>query len=248
MARSLFGRRAPEPSPDREPEYWLSYSDLMAGLLMVFALMLMAALYQQGNRECQLMVYDEAADSITKLLDTRQRVIDSLRVRFGSGSVNQSKPVEVDSAGTVRFAGSLLFEQASAEVSPDGRRELAAFARDYFPVLLNNEDFRDQLKRIVVEGHTNNDGTYELNLGLSHARSLAVMQVLLEEAEVFEDDLKKLVTANGRSFADLKLLPDSTIDKAGSRRIEIRFQMDDERLARRVLQLGAILIDPKCEE
>ena len=248
MARSLFGRRAPEPSPDREPEYWLSYSDLMAGLLMVFALMLMAALYQQGNRECQLMVYDEAADSITKLLDTRQRVIDSLRVRFGSGSVNQSKPVEVDSAGTVRFAGSLLFEQASAEVSPEGRGELASFARDYFPVLLNNEDFQDQLKRIVVEGHTNNDGTYELNLRLSHARSLAVMQVLLEEAEVFEDDLKKLVTANGRSFADLKLLPDSTIDKAGSRRIEIRFQMDDERLARRVLQLGAILIDPKCEE
>ena len=74
------------------------------------------------------------------------------------------------------------FEQARAEVSPDGRRELASFARDYFPLLLQDEDFRDQLKRIVVEGHTNDDGTYELNLGLSHDRSLAVMLVLLEEA------------------------------------------------------------------
>ncbi len=243
MARSLFGRRAPESSPDREPEYWLSYSDLMAGLLMVFALMLMAALYQQGTRECQLIASEAAADTIEELLGTRTRVIDGLRVRFG-----QSTRVAVDSAGTVRFAGSLLFEQASAEVSPEGRTELATFARDYFHVLLNNEDIRDQLKRIVVEGHTNDDGAYELNLGLSHDRSLAVMHVLLEEAEVYEDHLKRLVTANGRSFADLKFLPDGTVDKAGSRRIEIRFQMDDETLARRVLQLRAILIDPKCEE
>ena len=104
------------------------------------------------------------------------------------------------------------------------------------------------MKRIVVEGHTNDDGPYELNLGLSHDRSLAVMKVLLEEAEVYEDHLKRLVTANGRSFADLKFLPDSTVDKAGSRRIEIRFQMDDETLARRVLQLRDILIDSNCEE
>lgn len=247
MARSLFGRRESEPSSDKEPEYWLSYSDLMAGLLMVFALMLMAALYQQGTRECQLVIYDAAADSIRKLLETRTRVVDSLRVRFGDDAPGENNPVEVDSAGTVRFAGSLLFEQASAEVSPEGRRELGSFARDYFPLLLQDADFRDQLKRIVVEGHTNNDGTYELNLGLSHARSLAVMQVLLEEAAVFEDDLQRFVTANGRSFADLKQLPDGTVDKAGSRRIEIRFQMDDETLARRVLQLGAILTDPKCE-
>ena len=75
------------------------------------------------------------------------------------------------------------------------------------------------------------------------------MQVLLEEADRFEDDLKTLVTANGRSFADLKLLSDGRVDKAGSRRIEIRFQMDDETLASRVLQLGSILIDPgECEE
>lgn len=247
MARSLFGRRGSEPSADKEPEYWLSYSDLMAGLLMVFALMLMAALYQQGTRECQLVIYDAAADSIRGLLETRTRVVDSLRVRFGGDSPGESNPVEVDSAGTVRFAGNLLFDQASADVSPEGRRQLASFARDYFPLLLQDEDFRDQLKRIVVEGHTNDDGTYELNLGLSHARSLAVMQVLLEEAAVFQDDLKRFVTANGRSFADLKRLPNGMVDKAGSRRIEIRFQMDDETLARRVLQLGTILTDPKCE-
>ena len=84
MARSLFGRRAPEPSPDKEPEYWLSYSDLMAGLLMVFALMLMAALYQQGTRECQLMSLGSGRGHDQRSCWVRESVsIDSLRVRFG---------------------------------------------------------------------------------------------------------------------------------------------------------------------
>ena len=41
--------------------------------------------------------------------------------------------------------------------------------------------------------------------------------------------------------------PDGSVDKAESRRIEIQFQMDDRTLAHRVLELGAILIDPECE-
>ena len=248
MSKSLFGRKTRPASPSREPDYWLSYSDLMAGLLMVFALMLMAALYQQGTRECELIVYEATADTIQRLLDTRQRVVANLRDRFGGVSVDDGNRVAVDSVGTVHFAGSLLFGQASAEVSPEGRIELAAFARGYFPLLLEDEDFREQLKGVVVEGHTNDDGTYELNLALSHARSLAVMEVLLDEADTYENDLQELVTANGRSFADLILLPDGSVDKVRSRRIEIRFQMDDETLAHRVLELGAILIDPKCEQ
>lgn len=38
------GGPAGEPASDPQ-DYWLSYSDLMAGLLMVFALMLLVALY-----------------------------------------------------------------------------------------------------------------------------------------------------------------------------------------------------------
>lgn len=243
MARSLFGRRSASRPGSQEPEYWLSYSDLMAGLLMAFALMLMAALHQEGRRECQLVVYEATADTMKKLLDTRHRVIRELQARFDAGD-----RVEVDSAGTVRFAGSLLFDQASAEVSSDGRVELATFARDYFPLLLDDAAFRSQLKRIVVEGHTNDDGSYELNLALSHNRSLAVMEVLLDEAEGYRDDLERFVTANGRSFADLVRFPDGSVDKAGSRRIEIQFQMDDRTLAQRVLELGAILVDPECDQ
>ena len=243
MARSLFGPRKANSASGQEPEYWLSYSDLMAGLLMAFALMLMTALHQEGRRECQIVVYEENADILKKLLDTRQEVIRRLREQFDVGAA-----VAVDTAGTVRFAGNLLFDQGSAVVSDTGRTELASFARVYFPLLLDDGAFRSQLRRIVVEGHTNDDGTYEFNLGLSHDRSLAVMNVLLEEGQAHREDLEQLVTANGRSFADLLRHPDGRVDKVGSRRIEIQFQMDDRTLAYRVLELGALLIDPECEQ
>lgn len=209
---------------------------------MVFALMLMAALYYEGEQECKIGVYEATADTITELLDSRQQVVGELRERFAS-----SDRIHVRPDGTVRFAGSLLFDQGSALVSPQGRVELTSFAQDYFPLLLDNQGFRSLLTRIVVEGHTNDDGIYELNLDLSHARSLSVMLVLLEAADVYRDDLEALVTANGRSFADLLFVPDGRVDKAGSRRIEIRFQLDDEALVRRVLELGAILISPECD-
>lgn len=244
MRQTIFSRRRPESHVEQEPEYWLSYSDLMAGLLMAFALMLMVALYEEGTQDCMIGVYETTADAIEEILDARQRVIRQLRDRFAS-----SEEIDVNSAGTVRFAGNLLFDQASAEVSAQGRAQLSAFADDYFPLLLDDPVIRDQLRRIVVEGHTNDDGTYELNLDLSHSRSLAVMLVLLEAASSYRDDLEDLVTANGRSFADLILMEDGRVDKAGSRRIEIRFEMDDGTVVDRVLELGAILIDPdpQCE-
>ena len=49
-----------------EQEYWLSYSDLLAGLLMVFALMLLVAL---GH-------YQGRAKDVRDILESRQALID----------------------------------------------------------------------------------------------------------------------------------------------------------------------------
>ncbi len=241
MTRNIFGRPRDAPDGDREPEYWLSYSDLMAGLLMAFALVLMVAL---GQRDGCPNLSKEKAEALEKILDTRRRVIDSLRIQLAD-----SGTIAVDTAGTVRFRGSLLFDQASAELSREGETVLTTFARNYFPVLLNDPEFRGVLKRIVVEGHTNDDGGYELNLKLSHQRSLAVMLVLLQAADDYRDDLEALGTANGRSYADLIRKPSGEVDKVRSRRIEIRFQMDDEALAARAMELGRLLTGPNvgCE-
>jgi chemotaxis protein MotB len=230
-----------ESLPDHE--YWLSYSDLLAGLLMVFTLMLLAALY----------TYQSGVEGVYEILSVRQEVIEDLQRQFQEG---ETRVVEVQPDGTVRFADQVLFEENSADLSPEGREQLQAFARQYVQLIFGTrdfEDFRRQLEAIVVEGHTNDNGSYVYNLALSQARAFAVMEVLLGEAAGYQAQLQRYVTANGRSFAAL-VCQDSTVDqravelqdrcrghggvdKGASRRIEIRFQLRDGNLLQDLLEL-----------
>lgn len=223
MRRAVFSRsRRAEPA--EEHDYWLSVSDLMAGLLMVFALMLLAALYQ----------YQSGVEGIREILSIREEVVRQLQDQLRG----ESNIVEVDDNGTVRFRDNLLFAQGSSNVSSNGERQLQAFARLYLPVLLDNPRFRSQLRAIVIEGHTNDDGAYALNLRLSQDRAFAVMQVLLREAGGYEEDLQTLVSANGRSESELiyqEVDGARSVDKEASRRIEISLRLNDDELLLRVL-------------
>jgi chemotaxis protein MotB len=200
----------------------MSFSDLMAGLLMVFALLLLAALFH----------YQSGVEGIREVLRIRQAVVEQLVREM---AMAEGRLVEIDEDGTVRFRENVLFAQGSAEVSAEGREQLRAFANLYLSVLLGNERFKRQLRAIVIEGHTNDDGSYELNLRLSQARAFSVMIVLLEEAGEYEEELKDLVTANGRSYSNLIFKEDGSVDKVASRRIEVRFRLNDRELVQQVL-------------
>jgi outer membrane protein OmpA-like peptidoglycan-associated protein len=242
----LLGGRSGATVEEAAPEqdYWLSYSDLMAGLLMVFTLMLLATLYS----------YQSGIQGIREILLIRTDVVQRLEQEFQQG---EARLVQVQPDGTVRFADQVLFDENSAVLSGSGKEQLSAFAARYVTILFANPDFeafRQQLDAIVVEGHTNDNGTYAYNLRLSQERALAVMEVLLGQATGFESQLQRYVTANGRSFAALvcangevdnesSIAPDSRcatrggVDKERSRRIEIRLELRDRALLEQLLRL-----------
>lgn len=228
-------RRATQwASEASEQEYWLSYSDLMAGLLMVFALLLLTALAHYGR------LVEEAgnvAATRTKII----AVLDSLMTADSSG-------ITVDPiTGAVKFPDGVLFAEGESTLQPEGREQLRKFADAYFGVLLGNEAVRRELKAIVIEGHTNDNASYEYNLDLSQRRAFSVMTYLLQNVPQYERELKTYVTANGRSFSspiictseevyDYPCEP-GTVDKVKSRRIEILFRLKDEELIERIRQL-----------
>lgn len=222
MSRLTFSSRVRRVE-DQEADYWMSFSDLMAGLLMVFALLLLAALFH----------YQSGVEGVREVLRVRQDVVSQLQNEM---ALAEGRLVEVDEEGTVRFRDNVLFSQGSAEVSPRGREQLRSFARLYLSILLGNDRFREQLRAVVIEGHTNDDGPYDVNLHLSQARAFAVMMVLLDESGEYRNDLQRLVTANGRSESNLIRNEDGSVDKVASRRIEIRFQLNDKELVQQVLE------------
>ena len=230
----MFKGRSHDWTGESAPhQYWLSYADLLAGLLMVFALLLLTAFH----------TYQDRAAPVQDLVETRRAIADTLRARFeGRGFLR------VDTVtGSVRFGGEVLFDRGSSDLRQLGRERLGEFAADYLPVLLGIPRFEEHLEEIVIEGHTDQDGpfppdrvedNYLFNLGLSQDRASSVMQFLLQQSTEYEDALRQYVTANGRSFSDLLFLaPDSTVvDKEGSRRIEIRFRLNDEQVIQEILE------------
>lgn len=215
-----------------DQDYWVSYADVLAGLLMVFALMLLTALYHYQGR----------VTDVRDLLETRRAIITQLQERLGQA---EGVNVVVDStSGSVKFDGQVLFNENEAELLPAGRQQLTAFAGEYLPVLLGTDRFREQLRAIVIEGHTNDNGTYMYNLDLSQRRAFSVMAYLIQSASTYEDELREYVTANGRSFADPICVDGrpcaegqpGVVDDVRSRRIEIRFRLNDEEVIQQIIE------------
>lgn len=205
-------------------DFWIGYADVLAGLLMVFALMLITALYY----------YQGEVTDVRDLLETRREITEELQKRF-----ENTGGIDVDSAsGSVRFDGQVLFNEDEAQLLPAGRRQLRAFAEEYLPVLFDTERFREHLRAIVIEGHTNDNGTYMYNLDLSQRRAFNVQAFLIDQASQYEEELREYVTANGRSFAEPIYVDGEpgVVDDVKSRRIKIRFRLNNEEVIEEIME------------
>ena len=280
--------------------YWISYSDMMAGMLFTFALILFMAVYQLVDlqqkktielqtkeaqlstqqsllidQESELKDKEEKLAATTLLLEQQQKELDdnktALTAAQESLSLQQSKideqaallasqqeridqlvglrsaiiealrdelrkaglDAQVDrNTGAIAFTGAVLFDTAQNDLKDSGKELLDRFIPIYVRTLMS-EDYSGYVGEIIIEGHTDTDGSYLSNLRLSQQRALAVanycltsdtMQMTSEERSVLET----VLTVNGRSESDPVYLSDGiTEDKEASRRVVFKFRMKD---------------------
>ena len=159
---------------------------------------------------------------IKNLTGIRMNVISKLKENLG-------KSIDIDEkSGALVFSSNILFEQDEYKLKEKSKAELSVVLKKYIHALLLNEELRDYIDTITIEGHTNSKGSYLYNLELSQKRALEVMTFLysldLKNKELF----KKYLTASGRSFSDL-IYKNGIEDKDASRRIEIKFRIKNEK-------------------
>ena len=97
------------------------------------------------------------------------------------------------------------------------------------------EEYKDYLAEIIIDGYTDTTGDYAYNLSLSQQRSLAVAQYLLSIEDDFlsstqEEDLKQVLTVNGHSMSNPILDADGNVDMDASRRVEVKFRLKDDEM------------------
>jgi outer membrane protein OmpA-like peptidoglycan-associated protein len=208
---------------DGESPFWISFADLMSALMVLF-LVVMAV---------TLVAVTKSIDSATRA--TIERSADISKVMALIADDPKSSGVGVDQQNfRIDLGKEVRFESGSFAISaPAGQ-----FLRRYIPVLLRAKDTEEGkrwMRSVVVEGFTDEDGTYLYNLQLSLDRSRSVVCSLFEnsagqdrltEEQLFK--IQELFLVGGYSFNSIKT------DKAESRRVEFRVDfwgLDEKRPA-----------------
>lgn len=200
------------------------------------------------SQSAQLTEYEQQLDAYRDELQKKQGQLEQMVgvkaqiVQQLSSALRKSGiDVSVDEqTGAIALPSQMLFTTNSATLSDGGRKYLRRFLPVYLDVLLS-EDFRAYVAEIIIEGHTDSNGTYLHNLQLSQERALSVANYVLGDSFMSDTlglnasakkTLLGLVTASGRSFSAPVLDANGDEDQNASRRVEIKFRLkDDETIA-----------------
>ena len=159
---------------------------------------------------------------IKSLTGIKIKVIAELKQSLG-------KNVAIDTqSGSLRLASNILFAKNSAVLKISSKKELKKVFIEYIGALTSKKYIRNQLESIVIEGHTDSDGGFLLNLNLSQKRAYAVMNYLLTLDFTKKSKIKPLLVASGRSYLDAIYDKNGKENKQASRRIEIKFRLKND--------------------
>lgn len=220
------------------PEYWRSFSDMMAGLLMIFILFLTIAMLQLNIQEDLLQDKEE---EVNRIIGVRQKIVEELKREFENSDLQLNIDPE---SGAISFSEGVFFDYDKYEIKDTGRDYLKSFIPKYIKVLLSDKN-KNYISEIIIEGHTDTQGSYMYNLELSQKRAFEVAKFILSEdfEELSQEEnkrLKSILTANGRSFSNPILDENGVIDAEKSRRVEFKFRLKDEEM---IYQMQEILGD-----
>jgi len=158
---------------------------------------------------------------IKSLTGIKLKVIAELKASLGD-------KINIDKRnGSLRLASNILFDKGSAKLKEAAKAQLAKNFVEYISALIENKNIAPHIDKIIIEGHSDSDGSYLYNLNLSQQRAFAVMNYLLTLDYIKRHNIKSKLVASGRSYLDV-IKVNGKEDKDASRRIEVKFRLKNE--------------------
>jgi len=240
MARILpLIRRRAETS---ESPFWISYADLMTALVMLFLVvmsisMVTIAVQAMEAREQALEEKERAMEDRRLAIEERRLAMEERQLREKAKMIRDKEILSVldllaskaekraldltvnRATHTISFGEKARFAHDSFLLSTSARKGLQAFV----PLLLEvraSEAGHRWLKRVHVEGYTDETGTYLYNVYLSLNRAQAVVCALF--ATDLDPErrrkLRSLLMIDGATVTSIKKTREE------SRRVEVRLE------------------------
>lgn len=210
-------RMRPRTTEDNDGNiFWITMTDLMTGLVLVFIVMFFYAFVSNHMEKVEQRLAQENANKILQ---------ETLR--------NENIKATVDPvSGIVKISDLELFDINSYTLSAKGKAYLDKFTPAYFNSLFTNEYMDKNIDKIVIQGHTDSqtfkgkysdDEQYMKNMDLSLKRAYEVANYMTKTPYNKQngDKLRKMIIVEGASFSNPILIKGKE-DYAKSRRVELK--------------------------
>ncbi|EKO3895524.1 OmpA family protein [Vibrio metschnikovii] len=217
-------------------EHWMSVSDLMAGLMMVF-LFISVALMRDAMLE-----RDKIKDVAETYQQTQQAIYLSLLEAFAKDLDKWGAEIDRETLSVNFTAPEVLFGNGDANLTI----QFQMILNDFFPRYLNVLDqYRPIIQEIKIEGHTssrwNQDSSdyeaYFNNMNLSQSRTRTVLGYVMKLDSVRSehyDWVKNNVAAVGYSSSKA-VVKNGIEDEKRSRRVAFRVITNAEQQILKIL-------------
>ncbi|ROR70216.1 OmpA family protein [Vibrio crassostreae] len=201
-------RTSPRTADAEESGVWLSIGDLMSVLLMIFALLLISALVQ---------ISEVHENSQTTRVVIIKGINDALE---GAGIEVQAN----SETGDISILDSILFDRNEYRLKPSGKAFLDQFVPIYSDVIFQSKQTADEVSRIVIEGHSSSEGSFDRNMELSVLRANSVAKYInsMDFAHKLPFFDKAMISGRGPIEANQE-----ATDPA-DRKVKFRFQFKDD--------------------
>ncbi len=206
---------------NQENAFNLSISDLMAGLLSVFILVVCYFMLNLG----------QVKDQYTGNMEMRDDMLEEIKMELD----RQGTIVKVDKKqGVLRIEGDFLFNTGEAHVKESGRQDILNLAHVLYQVL-EKEKYKNAIETIFIEGHTDNvdieTPEFPSNWELSTQRAINTWKLMYQDQALSPLDKEK--NANGEpifscsGYADTRPVTENDTEEGrqANRRIALRFTM-----------------------
>ena len=235
------------PKEQDTEEHWISISDMMAGLMVIFLFIAISYMLHIRADKKEIEQIKEKIEQIAVTYEKLKSELYNDLEREFKNDLNEWNAVLDRQTLSVRFKEpEVLFEPGDAEVRPAFKKILDDFFPRYIQILRRTEYIND-IAEIRIEGHTSSEWSenvsdeeaYILNMELSQDRTRSVLKYVLQIPKISENRewLKDHLTANGLSSSKL-ISKEGIEDKEESRRVEFRVRTNAEKRIVEIIKSG----------
>jgi flagellar motor protein MotB len=225
-----FSRRTSR-KVDEENPYWISFSDLMSALLVIFILAVLALIIELTQRTQDI---DAGIEELKKAEQARQDILHEVKDQLAKQNIIV---VIADNETVIRIPEETLSFKSGQDLIPEAMTDsVKNIGVILHKAIIKNERFR-YLDTVFIEGHTDSIpikfGKYwsKGNWGLSADRAITVWKLWSEDIDVtptlnelLNHSNEKLFSVSGYAATRrVQLIEKTPEQRTKNRRIDIRF-------------------------